>query len=250
MSFFTNRNKFHNDSNPNFSTDFSEYKPFSTISKLFLLYGIDIEICNKSSRKTIIIWVFRIFSVFVWTLIISMKICSFRKHKDIKIISSAIFRRTLELNGIILLWIMYCSRKEITSIIQEIQKLAQVSKALPSQIFQYCIFAWVIVVEIFLTYSRHNRRIEKCFVKVLNPVIPYVNEGDLENSRILFIFLNAVCVSYAYVFPCTFVGLYLLLCKHLENILLKYSKKNLAAISQDINHDLFYKKIKIYSLIL
>lgn len=41
-----------------------------------------------------------------------------------------------------------------------------------------------------------------------------------------------------------------LLCKHIENILLKYSKKNLTAISQDINPDLFYKKIKIYSLIL
>lgn len=205
MNFFTNRNKFHNTSYPNFGTEYSDYKPFATISKLVLLYGIDIEISNKSSRKTIILWVFRFFSVFVWALIISMKICSFRKHKDIKIISSAIFRGTLELNGILLWWIMYRSRKEIASIIQEIQKLAQVSKAFPSQVFQYCIFAWVIVVEISLTYSRHYHRIEKCFVKVLNPVMPYDNEVDLENSRKLFIFLNAVCVSYAYVFPCTFV---------------------------------------------
>lgn len=138
MNIFTSRNKFHT-SGHKFSTGFSDYKPFTTIPKLFLLYGLDIEISIKSPRKTIILWIFRIFSVFVWVLIITMKICSFWKHKDIKIISSAIFRRTLELNGIILWWIMYCSRKKISLIIQEIQKLTEVSKAFPSKIYQ-CIF--------------------------------------------------------------------------------------------------------------
>lgn len=230
----------------------SEQKSFAilVISKLFLCYGLDIETSRISFAKTIILWVFRIFSMFAWTMIIILKICSYREHDDIKIVFSAILRRTLELSGILLWCVLFHSHKRISSLIQDIQKLAQVSKAFPTRMFQCGIFAWLILVEISLTYSRYYTRTEKCFMMFLKPVIPNDAKDDVEDSTLLFIFLNAVSTLFAYTFPCCFVVLYILLCKCMENVLLMYGKKQLTAISQDINHDLLYKNIKIYTTIL
>lgn len=230
--------------------DVSLHTPFGTISKIFLFYGLDIKISKHSFKKNVILWISRVFSLLIWTLIIAVKICSFRYDENIKIILSAVIRRFYELSGIILWCAIYYSRKEISSLTKEIKLLVKYSGTSPSKMVFYILIAWLIVVEIALNYSRFNNLVKQCFVSSLNSIIPYAYKLNLSDSTAIFYIINGICTALGYTFPCCFVMLYVLLCNYMEEILLQYGRKQLIVMTHDINYDVLEKNIAYYNLII
>lgn len=226
-------------------------QPLSIILRVLLIFGIDINVGDDFRVKTWVLSCIRTCVKILWAAMV-LEVMTFVYYfinltGERQKISG--MKRIWELGGILMWFLLFRSRRRLSAVIQEIQKLEKECEN-RSCLFGLMCIAWLVLVFIGGNLSviyRDSKAVENTF--------SVMTFGYLHlNSNAMFLCFHALVIIYVtffYILPSCVVILYVILCTSCENAIKHHTKINLMFVGSNVvNNDSFQKCIIRYSSLL
>lgn len=225
------------------------YEPLRVVSKILLLYGLDLTGSPINSRKkNILIWFGRTFVISVYIFVFFVNLRNFPTNAGTKVIMAELSKGVLDFNGIILWFVLNKAGKRIPDLIENVEKFSNYFDVKPSMNSQTFPMIWLILIQfgipLHFLYA-YDKKISKKF-------LTWFFISRLNDVEIICIYycITFLYVSLAYTFPSCFVVLYLVLCNRVKNVIQYYSKKIVCTHNHAIAHNSFFRCIGMYRSII